>query len=216
LIQAGYLSRRFVLLLPVLLAGCGEDEEPVFEPLRFNYLPPIQLNVASIEVQQRFMPSGVAPDVSGQDPAPPILALTAMGNDRLQAFGTANKAVFAILDASLTRVGDEIDGSFAVSVTILDDNGTQLGFAEARIRSQHTGRIRDLRAVLYDVTKTMMSDPTGKSDMNIEFEYQIRKNLRPWLTSDTAPPTPVEQTPLGQPALPPGVQPLGASPSPDQ
>jgi hypothetical protein len=217
--QAGCLSRRFVLLLPVVLAACGGEEEQVFEPLRFNYLPPIQLNVASIEVQQRFLPSGVAPDVSGQDPAPPIQVLTAMGNDRLQAFGTANKAVFAILDASLTRVGDAVDGSFAVSVTILDDSGTQLGFAEARIQTRRTGRIRDLRAVLYDVTKTMMSDPTGKSDMNIEFEYQIRKNLRPWLTSDTAPPTPVEQTPLGQPdaqqtqpALPPGVQPLGAQP----
>jgi len=101
--QAGFLSRRFVLLLPLALATCGEDEEPVFEPLRYNYLPPIQLNVASIDVQQRFIPSGIDPDVSGRDPAPPVDALKAMGNDRLQAFGTANKAVFAILDASLTR-----------------------------------------------------------------------------------------------------------------
>ena len=37
------------------------------------------------------------------------------------------------------------------------------------------------------------------SDMNIEFEYQIRKSLKPWLTSDAAPPTPVEQAPLDQP-----------------
>jgi hypothetical protein len=194
--QAGFLSRRFVLLLPLALATCGEDEEPVFEPLRYNYLPPIQLNVASIDVQQRFIPSGIDPDVSGRDPAPPVDALKAMGNDRLQAFGTANKAVFAILDASLTRDNDVVSGSFVVSLTIQDDSGTQLGFAEARVQGSHTGRIGNLRTVLYDLTKSMMSD------MNVEFEYQIRKNLKTWLTSDTAPPTPVEQAPLDQPAAP--------------
>jgi hypothetical protein len=194
--RTGFLSRRFVLLSPLVLAACGGDEEPVYEPLRFNDLPPIQLNVASMEVQQRFIPSGMDPDVSLQDPAPPLEALRAMANDRLQAFGTANKAVFAIIDASLTRGNDEVTGSFAVSLTILDDNGTQLGFAEARVQSRHTGRIRNIRPVLYDMTKAMMSD------MNIEFEYQIRKSLKPWLTSDTAPPTPVEQAPLDQPGAP--------------
>jgi hypothetical protein len=74
----------------------------------------------------------------------------------------------------------------------------------------------------------MMSDPNGKSDMNVEFEYQIRKNLRTWLTSDAVPPTPVEQTPLDQtpldqsgaeqtqPGLPSGVQPLRVPPQPDE
>jgi hypothetical protein len=193
---SGFLSRRFVLLLPPVLVACGGDEEPVYDPLRYNYLPPIQLNVASIDVQQRFIPAGVDPDVSGQDPVPPIEALKAMANDRLQAFGTSNKAVFAIMDASLMRTRDGVTGSFAVSLMILDAAGTQLGFAEARVESRHTGRIRNLRPVLYDMTKAMMSD------MNIEFEYQIRKNLKAWLTSDTAAPTPVEQAPLDQPGMP--------------
>jgi hypothetical protein len=153
------------------------------------------LNVASIDVQQRFIPAGVDPDVSGQDPVPPMVALKAMANDRLQAFGTSNKAVYAISDASLMRQNDEVTGSFAVSLTILDDGGTQLGFAEARVQSRHTGRIRDIRPVLYDMTKAMMSD------MNVEFEYQVRKNLKAWLTSDTAPPMPVEQAPLDQPGV---------------
>jgi hypothetical protein len=190
--QAGYLTRRSALLLPLVLAACGGEEEQVFEPLRYNYLPPIQLNVASIAVEQRFVPSGVDPDVSNQDPVPPIGALKAMANDRLQAFGTANKAVFGILDASLVRQNDEVTGLFAVSLTILDDNGTQLGFAEARVQSRHTGRIGDIRPVLYDMTKAMMSD------MNVEFEYQIRHNLKNYLTEAAAPDTPVEQTPLEQ------------------
>ena len=34
------------------------------------------------------------------------------------------------------------------------------------------------------------------SDMNIEFEYQIRHNLKNWLTNGAAPAAPVEQAPL--------------------
>jgi hypothetical protein len=190
--QARHLTRRFVLLLPLAIAACG-DNEPVFEPLRFNDLPPIQLNVASIAIEQRFISAGVPPDMSTEDPAPPAEALKAMASDRLQAFGTANKAVFAILDASLTRENDVVIGSMAVSLTILDDSGTQLGFAEARVQSRHTGRIGDVRTVLYDLTKSMMSD------MNIEFEFQIRHNLKDWLTTGAAPDMPVEQAPLDQP-----------------
>jgi len=37
-------------------------------------------------------------------------------------------------------------------------------------------------------------------NMNVEFEYQVRRNLRAWLTSAAAPDTPVEQKPLDLPA----------------
>jgi hypothetical protein len=191
--RTGHLNRRFVLLLPLALAACGGDPEPIYEPLRYNYLPPIQMNVAGIDVEQRFIPAGVPPDVTNQDPVPPIEALKSMANDRLQAFGTANKAVFSILDASLTRENDTVIGSMAVSLTVLDNSGTQLGFAQSRVQSRHSGRIGNLPAVLYDMTKSMMND------MNIEFEYQIRRNLKNWLTNGAAPDTPVEQAPLDLP-----------------
>ncbi len=191
--QAGFLTRRSALLLPLVLAACGGEEERVFEPLRYNYLPPIQLNVASIAVEQRFVPSGIDPDVSSMDPVPPVEALKAMANDRLQAFGTSNKAVFAILDGSLVRLDDGVNGSMAVSLTIFDSSGTQLGFAEARVQSRRTGVSGNLAPVLYDMTKAMMAD------MNVEFEYQLRHNLKDYLTSPAAPDTPVEQAPLEQP-----------------
>ena len=190
--QSGHLTRRLALLLPLALAACGREPEPVFEPVRYNYLPPIQLNVAAIEIEQRFFPAGVAPDVSNQDPVPPIEALKTMANDRLQAFGTGNKAVFAILDGSMTRENDTVIGSMAVSLSILDDTGAQLGFAEARVQSRRSGRVNAVPPALYDMTLAMMSD------MNIEFEYQIRHNLKDWLTNTAAPGAPVEQAPLDQ------------------
>ena len=115
--QAGHITRRLALLMPLALAACGGEPEPVFEPLRYTYLPPIQLNVTAIDVEQQFIPAGVPPDVSLQDPASPVEALKAMAHDRLQAFGTANKAVFAIMDAALTRENDVVTGSMAVSLT---------------------------------------------------------------------------------------------------
>ena len=193
-----FLTRRGALLLPLVLASCGAEPEPVYEPLRYNYLPPIQLNVASIAIEQRFVPSGVGPEISNQDPVSPVAALKSMADDRLQPFGTANKAVFAILDASMLRQNDVITGSMAASLSILDDGGARLGFAEARVENRHTGRVGNPRPVLYEMTKAMMAD------MNVEFEYQIRRNLKSWLLASAAPDVPVEQTPLDQPgpALP--------------
>jgi hypothetical protein len=185
------LTRRHALLVPFVLLGCAEREE-VFPPLRYDYLPPIQLNVSNIEIEQHFVPSGVPPDVTAEDPAPPADALRAMASGRLQAFGVSGKAVFTILNASLTRQGNSIDGAMAVSLTIYGADGAQAGSAEAHVEHNQTGEIDDNRKMLYDITKTMMDN------INVEFEYQVRRNLRPWLTTPAAPDTPVQQTPLTQ------------------
>jgi hypothetical protein len=190
--KARNLTRRQALLVPFVLLGCAEREE-AFPPLRYDYLPPIQLNVANIEIEQHFVASGVPPDVTAEDPAPPAEALRAMATGRLQAFGVSGKAVFTIVNASLTRQGTSIDGVMAVSLAIYGADGAQAGFAEARVGHNQTGEIDDTRKALYDITKTMMDN------MNVEFEYQVRRNLRAWLTTPAAPDTPVEQTPLTQP-----------------
>jgi hypothetical protein len=203
------LSRRNALLMPLALAACGGEEEPVFTPLRYDYLPPIQVNVATIDIEQRFIPSGFSPDVTAQDPVTPVAALTAMAQDRLKPFGTAGKAVFAILDASLTRQNDVINAVMSVSLTVYGPDGTQGGYAEARIEHRRTGGTDDLRDTLYDITKTMMDQ------MNVEFEYQIRQHLRDWLTQAEAPAVPVEQAPLDGHSSDQPVQPQPLQP-PDQ
>ncbi|HEX2941339.1 MAG TPA: hypothetical protein VHO91_09850, partial [Rhodopila sp.] len=104
---------------------------------------------------------------------------------------------------------DVISGTFEVSLSILDDTGARLGYATAQVHSEHTGPVDNLRATLYDMTKSMMSD------MNVEFEYQIRRNLTAFLTSSTAPDTPVQQQPLDPSsgdAPPPAGGPAAADP----
>ena len=211
------LTRRATLLLPFLLAACGGHEERTdFPPLRYNYLPPIRLNVASIDIQQRFYPSGMPPDITSLDPVHPVEALRSMAEDRLQALGSSGQAVFGITNASLTQQDDVITCALAVELEIYPTPGIRSGFAQAIVSRQHTGSVDDLRAALYDITKATMDA------MNVEFEYQVRRNLAPWLVSAT--PGPVQQQPLQTaptesppeeqlPGAPPPVeQPLGGPP----
>ncbi len=191
------LTRRSSLLLPLLLAACGGGgrSDRSFPPLRYGYLTPLRLNVATVRIEQRFVPSGVAPDVSQLDPTPPVMALQDMATDRLQAFGSSGQAVFVILDASLIRKGDTITGSMAVELDIYTSANTRAGFAEARVSRTRSGDLDDLPAALYDMTKQMMDS------MNVEFEFQLRRSLRDWLQPvGAAVPVPVQQQPLDQPA----------------
>lgn len=183
------LTRRASLMLPVLLFACGEERQD-FPTLRYGYLPQIRLNVARVDIQQRFIPSGRLPDVSQLSPARPVDAVYAMAEDRLAAVGTVGIAVFAINDASLVKHDDEITGRIAVELSIHAADGKRLGFAQAQVARQHTGHIDDLRETLYSLTKAMMDA------MNVEFEYQLRRNLGPWLPPESAVPAPVQQRPL--------------------
>src|SRR3954449_139928 len=117
------LSRRSSLLLPLgllplLLAACGGRSQRLYPPLHYGHLIPLRLNVAALQIEQRYVPSGVAPDVSQLDPMPPVQALRNMAADRLQAFGSSGKAVFVIQEASLIRQRDTILGGFGVQLDI--------------------------------------------------------------------------------------------------
>jgi hypothetical protein len=191
------LTRRASLLLPLLLACCGGDRRPrSYPPLRYDYLTPLTLNVAAIQIEQRFVPSGAAPDVSQLDPVPPLRALRAMAEDRLQAFGSTGQAVFVIQDASLMRRRDTLSGNFSVELGIYTAPGTRAGFAQASASGRFTGDLDDLPGRLYDLTKDMLDR------LNVEFEYQVRHALGPWLLSAGATQAPVEQQPLTQEPLP--------------
>jgi hypothetical protein len=200
------LTRRASLLLPLILTACGGGERTDFPPLRYTYLPPFRLNVANIQIDQRFVPSGMRPDVTHLDPAPPVEALRQMAQDRLVAVGAANTAVFAITNASLTKQGDLITGEMTVELSIVGPDGGRLGFARADVSRQRSGSTDDLRATLYDFTKAMMDS------MNVEFQYQLQRNLAAWLMTASAVLPPVQAQPL---AMPPGASqsvPQGTAP----
>ena len=188
------LSRRMALLLPVALVACTGDNEAVrqdFPALHYDYLTPLRLNVGAVDVGEAPPPG----PLDTQNPASPGAALRQMALDRIGAGGTAGRAVFHIDAAQILEGGGGLQGILAVRLDILDPGGGRVAFAEARVSRQSAGSRGGLRAALYDMTRSMMDD------MNIEFEFQVRRSLKAWLQdATTAPaPAPVEQQDLGTP-----------------
>lgn len=184
------LPRRSFLALPLAAAGCVSASPPrtSFPPLRYDYLLKLRLNVADIEMAP---PPPLGP-LEAMDPVPPAQALLLMAQDRLVASGSLGRAVFVIDQAQIMRIPDGLDGALAVHLDVQTSEGTRAGFAEAKVSRRLVGISDDLRGALYDITQQMMQD------MNVEFEYQVRRTLRDWLQEATTAPNPaaVEQQPL--------------------
>jgi len=149
------------------------------------------LNVANVELSPPPAPG----PLDGINPAPPAQALLRMAQDRIVPGGSLGRAIFAVDEALISRVPNGLEGTLAVHLDVLTSEGTRSGFAEARVSRRVQGIGRDLRGALYDMTRQMMDD------MNIEFEFQVRRSLRDWLQEATTapPPAPVEQQPLSTP-----------------
>jgi hypothetical protein len=185
-------------MLPLLAASCSSEPPPrSFPPLHYDYLTPLTLNVAAIDIDDHWQSISPA-DLSALSPQRPKDALVAMAQDRLKIGGSSGRAVFTIDDASLIRNGDAIFGSLAVHLDLVGADGARLGFAEARVSRTRTGlgSRSELPGVLYDFTRQMMDA------MNVEFEFQVKRSLSTLLVraSDSGPvPAPVEQQPLAPP-----------------
>ncbi len=193
------LGRR-ALFVPLLLAACGRWERADQSsrpagPLRYDHLSKLRLNVAVVDVEDRYVPGG-REDVGARAPVPPLTALRQMAQDRLLAAGGNGRAAFIIKRASLVESRGAYNGDMDVELAIYGPDGVRVAFAEARVsrRQSADGPARD---VLYDMVRQMMDA------MNVELEFQARRNLRGWLLEgDTqaapgeAVPAPVQQQEL--------------------
>jgi hypothetical protein len=213
LIRLG-LPFALTILLAGLLAGCVEAPPPPppteFRPLTYEYLGKLRVTVASIDISNAWTPNL---DAGGQHveslaPVEPADALRRMAQDRLIPAGSAGHATFVINDASLVQTAGSYQGSMQVHLDIYAADGSKSGFAEANVRRTRTivdYSTAGARAALYELTKQMMSD------MNVEFEFQVRRSLHDYLQGGTEvapPPPPVQQqdlngTPPDSPAQPP-------------
>ncbi|MDB5316107.1 MAG: hypothetical protein JWO24_1951 [Rhodospirillales bacterium] len=201
-------GRRPALGLAFLATACATRESvaPVQSgPLSYRHLTPIRLDVASIEV----VPATGGLQISAAPPTPiiPAQAMLTMAEDRLSASGRDGVGRFMVQTALLTRSGSSAGGIFSGGTERLDcvlrcrlelrtAEGELRGFAEAEVRrtanqpaGDESARLRNADAIIRQ----------SMEDLNVEFEFQVRRNLRAALMdTDRAAPAaaPVEQETL--------------------
>jgi len=209
--HSAMLHRRFVLVLPAALAACASTPPPPREdgpPVGYTHLTQIRLDVSRIDIEDR-MPTPGPTDV-GRDMQPsPAQAVRIMGRDRLAAFGTEHRARFGVTRAQLLRTrgassgglfasdpGEVLNCQLTARLDILDANDRRLGFAQAS--AERTRQVESTAAARRAGAESLLRQTMF--DLNTEFEFQIRRALRPYLVdnSQAAPPAPVTREELNR------------------
>ena len=167
-----------------LLAGCADDPAPApvkaEAPLDFDYLTKLRLNVASVDIDQGVPSFGPGEHVEGLAPLQPAEALRTMARERVLPGGATGRARVTVEEASITRTDERMDGLLGIRLDVATSDGTRSGYAEARVaRSRIIGN-DDPRTVADRLERQMMAD------MNVEFEYQVRKSLKDYLQTTAA------------------------------
>ncbi|MBY0337113.1 MAG: hypothetical protein K2X11_10895 [Acetobacteraceae bacterium] len=198
-------TRRSALLLPGVVAACAAPPPPPLEgpPIGYGHLTQLRLDVASIDIDARDPVAG--PNDLGRELRPTAAeAVRIMGRDRLAAFGTQNTARFTVVAAQILRErpagrvgtfaadpGETLNARFACRLEILAPDGRRLGFSEAQATRTRTAE--STPAARLRVAESLMR--LAMFDLNTEFEFQLRRALRPYLSDGPAgaapPPAPV-------------------------
>ncbi|MCZ8142647.1 MAG: hypothetical protein O9273_13315 [Acetobacteraceae bacterium] len=203
------MKRRALCALPLLAACANEQPAGPFVPPgppSYGHLTPLRLKVSALEIKEPE--SGTALMV--QQPAPflPSDVMLRMARDRLSAAGGTGSARFVIQTARLTRETASAAGAFSPAsetfrcimrcqLEIISAEDGVLASAAAEVRREVTGPTRD------DAERAALAERVVKlagQDMNVEFEFQVRRHLRNWLQMVAAPgealPQPVEREAL--------------------
>ena len=182
-------------VLAGLLGGCEGPSaaRPNFPDIRFTDRPPLRLDVASVEVVDRFVPSFKEPNVEHLFPVTPARAAGNWARDRLQATnpGSDRRARFVILDASAREIelprtqgvrgafttdqAERYDAAIAVEVDILGPRG----FAERTVNAKASRSTTVAEGITqnqreqawYDLTRALMAD------LDRQLEQEIRTNF---------------------------------------
>ena len=187
---------RLACAAAILLAGCSTPPpRPEFPDLRFTAEPPLQIDVASLEVQPVFQMTFREPHVEHLFPVTPERALENWGHDRLKPVGTAGRVVMKILNASVVEtelpVQQGLTGAFttqpserydlALEATVQAYDGNGLVARTANVKTTRSQSVlqgitpNDRDRTWYDMTKAAMAD------FDRQMESEIRNNLGGYL-----------------------------------
>ena len=213
-------TRRLVLLMPLAAAACGRrGPEPVaaLPPLvtGYGHLTPLRLNVAEVQVPEP-LPGAVI--VQGVAPLSPAQEMRRMAEERLIPAGASGQARFLVERARLLRERLPTTGGLAGALRteqserltcdmlcrldIVSADGDATAFIEAGARRSRTLEEGTSPAALSRAAEELVRQTMD--ELNVELEFQARRNLRDWLLAAPTPaaevaPQPVEREDLPRP-----------------
>ncbi len=171
-----------------LLAGCASSNpsEETFPAPDYSYLPPLNLNVSQVNVDNQVHPD--SDDISSKSPTNPADTLALMAHQRLHAMGSSGTANLTITKAEMTKAPHHaLSGSYTVKLNLNDTAHNHHGFITAHVqRTIDAPSNLGLEHNLHTLNTQLMDD------MNVELEYQVRNHLSSWLTDATG--TPLDAT----------------------
>ncbi len=175
------------------LAGCAKTlpEQP---EVTFAHLPPISLNVRSIETTSVYQNSETPPNVEARMQTPPSEVLKRWAGERLRAVGSSGSGRFTVLNAPVTaeplpkttgfvgafsiEPGTRYTITVEAQLEILDDGGQRLAVTSARVTQ--SGNLdegvtpQERQAFWYRLTRSAMDG------FNAQMERAIFQYLREW------------------------------------
>ncbi|MBP0462707.1 hypothetical protein J5Y09_02180 [Roseomonas sp. PWR1] len=200
------LPRRAVLPALLATAACGGGDAPPPPPSgppSYSHLTPLRIAVERLEI---VPPEPSAVRAMPPAPLPPAEVVRIMAQDRLSAAGGPGVARFRTVAATLVRESSSggvfTGGSERLTCTlrcrleIVSPEGQPAGFAEAEVRRTMSGPAGS------EADRARRADEIVRQagrDLNVEFEFQLRRNLRAVLAAPAAPApaaAPVEAEPL--------------------
>ena len=185
-----------ILAVVFLLTGCAtEVQKPGFSQISFEHLQPISLNVARIEVENRYVSPATRPNVEHEFPVSPAAVASNWGRDRLRAVGQSGVARVVVRRASVVEVplkrttgvtgaftrdqSERYDAIIDMMVELRDADGNVRVTAESTAKrsrsvSENVSLI-EREKIWFEMTETMMSD------LNTALENQVRIHMKEWI-----------------------------------
>ena len=185
-----------ILAVVFLLTGCAtEVQKPGFSQISFAHLQPISLNVARIEVENRYVSPATRPNVEHEFPVSPAAVASNWGRDRLRAVGQSGVAWVVVRRASVVEVplkrttgvtgaftrdqSERYDAIIDMMVELRDADGNVRVTAESTAKrsrsvSENVSLI-EREKIWFEMTETMMSD------LNTALENQVRIHMKEWI-----------------------------------
>jgi hypothetical protein len=192
----GSFKTACLAFVAIVVAGCAaEVQKPGFPQISFAHLQPISLNVARVEVENRYVSPAARPNVEHEFPVSPAAVAMNWGRDRLRAAGASGVARVVVRRASVVEVplkrsegvkglftrdqSERYDAVIDMMAEIRDEAGNVRVTVESTAKRSRTVSenisLIEREKVWFEMTEAMMSD------LNMALENQMRIHMKAWI-----------------------------------